>query len=264
MSHDQELAKATGFVIEHAGRRYLVSNWHVFAGKNPLTGENLSSRRLFPDRVEMTNLYFEGEDETAAVRTVSMPLIDDRPDEDGLPKLLWLTHPDHGPGVDVAVLPLPETYEQVFDPQRLDRPDYVTNPTLALHVSVPDPVVIIGYPMGLHGGATWIAAWVQGSIASEFSLDYDSLPRFLVDARTREGMSGSPVYFYPRGRPVTLSDGSRDILVPDANKLLGVYSGRAHADSDLGYVWRLSQWETFSSAVCQGGCLSNLTCARPG
>jgi hypothetical protein len=57
LCNEHEIAKATGFVVEHDARRYLVSNWHVFAGKNSLTGENLNGERLFPNRIELTPAF---------------------------------------------------------------------------------------------------------------------------------------------------------------------------------------------------------------
>jgi hypothetical protein len=62
-------------------------------------------------------------------------------------------------------------------------------------IQMAGPMSIIGFPFGMaYGGA--MATWVQGFVASEWQVDYGDLPRFLVDSRTRQGQSGSPVIFY--------------------------------------------------------------------
>src|SRR5262245_40504147 len=50
------------------------------------------------------------------------------------------------------------------------------------------PVSVIGFPLGLKPLA-YFAVWKTGHIASDISLSN----RFLIDATTHKGMSGSPV-----------------------------------------------------------------------
>lgn len=80
--------------------------------------------------------------------------------------------------------------------------------------------------------------WVQGTIATEPELDFDGLPRFLIDSRTRQGQSGSPVLAYYSGGAVPMADGSTAIMGGPMEQFLGVYSGRINDQSDLGYVWK--------------------------
>ena len=107
-----------------------------------------------------------------------------------------------------------------------------------LIADVPDPVSIIGFPFG-ETAAGQIAIWVRGSIATDMETDYGGLPCFLVDARTRQGQSGSPVIVY-KGESGTgrMSDGSITSGSGIMSNLLGVYSGRINAGSDLGQVWK--------------------------
>ena len=60
-----------------------------------------------------------------------------------------------------------------------------------------------------------------GHVASDINGHPDQ-KHFLVDATTRDGMSGSPV-----------------IAKNSLNPLLGIYSGRLHGDVEIGIVWRL-------------------------
>jgi len=64
--------------------------------------------------------------------------------------------------------------------------------------------------------------WKTGQVASDIHAHPDQ-KHFLVDAMTREGMSGAPV--------VTQSDGST---------FLGIYSGRLPDEPEIGIVWRSS------------------------
>jgi hypothetical protein len=83
------------------------------------------------------------------------------------------------------------------------------------------------------------AIWVRGTIASEPGIDYDDLPRFLVDARTRVGQSGSPVIRVSVDGLTPTVDWGVAIYNGPVMRLVGVYSGRINQESDLGYVWRV-------------------------
>src|SRR4051812_43799972 len=57
-----QLSTATGFVVEHHGRRFLVSNWHVFSGRNADTDQPLDSKTAaVPDQVRIALLIAEGD-----------------------------------------------------------------------------------------------------------------------------------------------------------------------------------------------------------
>src|SRR4051812_7501865 len=59
-ANGQQLSTATGFVVEHGGRRFLISNWHVFSGRNADTGEPLDSKTAaLPDQVRVA-LHIRG------------------------------------------------------------------------------------------------------------------------------------------------------------------------------------------------------------
>lgn len=86
------------------------------------------------------------------------------------------------------------------------------------------------------GGA--LPVWVQGAIATEPTVDWDGLPRFLIDSRTRQGQSGSPVVLYREAGITTDEDGKHFIVPGPHERFIGVYSGRVSPDSDIGIVWK--------------------------
>jgi hypothetical protein len=130
---------------------------------------------------------------------------------------------------------------------------------------VTDKVFVVGYPYGYSTiSKRYLPVWSGATIASEyeenltvpinyideFNIIYRELnlesdeqkkkeiveklkkvthyevPTFLVDAKTREGQSGSPVIYCNQ------TDNKEETF------LLGIYSGRVNENSDLGYVWK--------------------------
>ena len=66
----------------------------------------------------------------------------------------------------------------------------------------------------------------------------------LIDCRTREGASGSPVFAYRSSGWVnaeSMETGERKSVLISGKpvwRFLGVYSGRLRGDSDVGMVWK--------------------------
>lgn len=227
----EELSTATGFVVKDLGRPFLVTNRHVLTGRHAMTGELLSSSGAEPDAIEIAHNGAGWGD----VVEVTEPLYDPpEPDhEDAHNKVArWTGHPD-GPAVDVAVLPLTKLDGATLIPHRL--------PTIPSHdvvMEVTSEVSVVGFPFGLTH-ANKLGIWTRGTVATEYYVDYGDRPCFLIDARTRSGQSGSPVlYFNTDSRDVKFRG---DVYPGDKgsySQLLGIYSGRLNASSDLGYVWR--------------------------
>jgi hypothetical protein len=223
MSGVARLATATGFIVNHEDRPYLVTNWHVVAGRRADNGQALDSRTgALPDRISIRH-------NAADAIGQWVERIEPTVDANGEP--LWLEHPVHGRTVDVVCLPLTQQAGIALQPY--------TAATRARVKLVPgDGVSVVGFPFGLTAGLSF-AIWVKGWVASEPKHDFDALPCFLIDSRTRQGQSGSPVIAH-------YSDASRVVFEGDAwlsghgtyTELLGVYSGRLSEESDLGRIWK--------------------------
>mgnify|MGYP001162076480 CR=1 FL=1 len=231
------LGTATGFIAERDGVEYLVTNFHVVSGRDPETGANIRPDGAWPDSIQIVH--------NAAVGVGHwVPKTERLYGADGAP--LWLEHPTHRARVDVIALPLTDTSGvQVYahDPWMLQRVAIVMAGSLS----------IVGFPFGTaYGGA--MATWVQGFVATEWQIDYGNLPRFLVDSRTREGQSGSPVIFYNVGGGFTDLQGNTVLGSGVVEQFVGVYSGRINEQSDLGFVWKASSLVE----VIQGGVRGSL------
>jgi hypothetical protein len=151
-------------------------------------------------------------------------------DERGCAK--WLVHPVHGRNVDVVAIPLPEPDNEVdYRPINLMN---VTNLTIAIGMDV----FILGYPFGIQFPA--YPVWKRGSIASEPEFAPLMGHFMLVDSASRPGMSGSPVIRRSWGNHL-LEGGNLQIGVGQQSRLVGIYSGRLHAndpnDPQLARVW---------------------------
>jgi Trypsin-like peptidase domain len=218
----QPLSTATGFVVEHGAGRFLITNWHVVTGRNPDTGEVLSPVGAVPSEVRV--LHNRAATVGSWVDKIE-PLYTAR----GLPK--WREHPEHGRRVDAVALRLTDLEGVEVYPHDA----WAAGPAPAAGVA--KGLSIVGFPFGLTSGGA-LGVWVQGTVATEPDIDYEGLPSFLIDSRTRPGQSGSPVICDASGGGVEMDTGTTMFTGGPVEYLLGVYSGRINEQSDLGFVWK--------------------------
>lgn len=230
-----EIGTATGFLVHHGERRWLVTNAHVVTGLDPLTGAWLADR---PQKLEV-GFRLAGAIPQTFVTTPRNAIID-LYDERGDP--VWLEHPRYRESVDVVAIAIDPS--QGVDGFAHD----LSAPSPGLLVGVGRPVHIVGFPFGLTTEHN-MAVWTTGFIASEPDSDYGGLPRFLVDARTRPGQSGSPVIIYDAAGSIALQLGGRSPVNEARQQLLGVYASRIHKEADIGVVWKVS----VLSEIIEGG-----------
>jgi len=230
------LATGTAFVYAQNDQRYLVTNWHNVTGRNSLTHKNLSAQAATPNRlVAVCPIYHEGGRTSAHAvffwEELHVPLYDD----DGNPR--WYEHSTHGSLVDVVAIPIgapsPKSALICVNDQR------VTFANQA--VGAGTDAFVLGFPHGLSGGGKF-PIWKRGSIASEPQVDIDRLPKVLIDASTRRGMSGSPVFAHVEG--LSLPVGSTNFgesVFGSTFQFMGCYSGslgREPLEAQLGVLWK--------------------------
>jgi hypothetical protein len=234
--NDQLLSTATAFTVEHAGENFLITNWHVVAGRRPDTGQPLSNTAAVPDQL---TLLVNVAGRLGSWIEVTLPLYDSA----GVP--VWFEHPEHGRQVDVVAIPF-----LADDGLTLYSHDpWSTEPDVAIGPSA--SVMIVGFPFGMTGGGA-LGIWVRGSVATEPDMNYGDLPCFLVDSRTRPGQSGSPTIAYYGSGMVPLADGGQAAFAGPVERFFGVYSGRVNDHSDLGFVWKSSAVREIIEGKCRG------------
>lgn len=235
----RHLGIASGAFYVRDSKVYLVSNWHVFSGRNAENGQCLDPMGAIPCHLEIHYRFLP--DGVSALPEIGRIQIADT--DNGIP--YWRSHPEAGAAIDVAAIELKgENFAATYPANQ----DIVIQPPI---YGVGDPVFILGYPKGFSGGHHY-PVWKRGTIASELSQDIGDKPRFLVDATTTQGMSGSPVFFRETAYMVAAphrTDGQHEYAVGNTTQIfLGIYSGRVAAlakdqnldpmAAQLGYVWR--------------------------
>lgn len=218
---NQLLCQATGIIVNKNNAPFLITNFHIIAGRDPLTLQPIHKSGGIPNSVKVLHHY---PNQIGNWRPSTYPVIDDKLNQ------LWLEHPTIK-GVDIVALPLKIQDANIkIYPFNLDLANTDLIPTPAM------PVSIIGYPLGISAGGSW-PIWKTGHIATDPDLNYDGRPSFLIDATTRGGMSGSPVVIRLNGGFNTRS-GNMIFAGGFTTKFLGIYSGRINEDAEIGRVWR--------------------------
>jgi hypothetical protein len=229
--NDQPLGTGTGFVAQGEHGPVLITNLHNVSGRNPQTGQPISSTGGIPDEI---TIIHNVRHQLGHWRPVT-----ERLHEAGQPR--WKEHPTLGPRADFVALPLTQLEQVHLYPYNL------VNPGPDIAVGPADVVSVIGFPFGITAGGA-LPIWATGFIASEPDLDYNALPLFLIDCRSRPGQSGSPVVAYRSGA-VTTKTGAAMFAGPPRYRLLGIYSGRINDQSDIGMVWKVSAIQELVASV---------------
>lgn len=218
---DTPLSSGTGFVVATQKGPYLLTNRHNVTGRHQETGEPLSRTGGIPDAIVIS--HNERGHLGRFVKRKQPLLRDEAP--------LWVEHPVLKARADFVALPLTELQDTDLHPYSVpERPSKVL-------LGPSDILSVIGFPFGLKASGG-LGVWSTGFVASEPEIDYNDLPVLLIDCRSRQGQSGSPVVLYRNGGPLALKDGSTAIQAGPFSELIGIYSGRIHKDSDLGMVWK--------------------------
>jgi hypothetical protein len=220
-SGDTILSSGTAFLVSRNRESHcsLITNRHNVTGRHQETGACLSKMAAIPDHID---IYFLSPFEfmPSEWKKISLPLY--RPD--GSP--YWIEHPRLKEHADVVALNL--TWGS--DVHKL--PYYIDT----------DLDSVIGYPFGKTSVGK-LPIWATGFIAHELSLITPENPTFMIDCRTRQGQSGSAVIAWRVGNYRKLNDEGhlQSVMSPQPKwEFLGIYSGRIHAESDIGRVWHVS------------------------
>jgi hypothetical protein len=223
LSKGQPYATATGFVATANDGPVLVTNRHVVTGCHQETGDRLNQDGKVPEAVEIMHLK-AGADRDWIGRDEQLR------DDSG--SVRWREHPRLGSKCDVIALPLTQLEGVHLIPIPL------APTSLNLLWGPADTISVVGFPFGVTGGG-YLGIWSNGTVASEPEVDWNDLPVFLIDCRSRPSQSGSPViaWRYP-GAVVEHSNGWMSPLIQATGQFLGVYSGRINKESDLGMVWK--------------------------
>ena len=217
----QPLTIGTSFVTNSRKGPVLITNRHNVTGRHQQTGQPLFSTGELPNEISILhnreNHLGEWIERTELLYISNIPR--------------WIEHPTHKRKADFVALPLTE----LEDVQLYHYDLYNTGPRILYGPA--DIVSVVGFPFGIQAGGS-LAVWATGFVASEPSIDYNNLPIFLIDCRSRPGQSGSAVIAYRGGGMVAIEGGSTSHFSGPVTRFLGIYSGRINEQSDIGFVWK--------------------------
>lgn len=198
---------ATGFIVQKESNYYLVTNLHVFTGRDFFQDYPLYPDSSIPQEI---HIWYHGRffgEWIVGMEELYTP--------GGEPR--WMEH--RYERTDAAVLPLESIPEGAYiHPLDLNlaESDLSVIPGITLY--------IIGFPYG-RSSTGKMPIWKTAHMASEYELDVEGARAFLIDATTREGMSGAPVVLRRfEGEEVE-------------TRFLGIYSAQ-YLDAEIGMVWR--------------------------
>ena len=239
---DEVLSHGTGFFWRHDGLDWVVTCWHVLSGRNPFTGELLSTTGLVPKRIRVHGWKLgDATGNIAIQRTGYVVTLSEQAVE------AFSSPPNfNGLVVDLVAIPIPpdfaierplaglayERFKGVKGYLNLQSFDKVST-------QAGDTCVVTGYPLRNHTGLL-LPIWKQGSLATDSNMPLDGMPCFLIDAATSSAMSGSPVLRSVKSSPIV--DPETSILREARGfEMIGVYAGRLQNRElekiDLGYAW---------------------------
>ena len=219
----QPLSTGTSFIVRTPKGPYLVTNRHNVTGRRQDNNEPMSPTGGVPNEIVVIH-------NRKGSLGQWLPQVEQLYDAE-IPR--WREHPQLGAKADFVALKLTQLDDVELYPYD------VANTGPEIMVGPADSVSVIGFPFGLTaGGAAGI--WATGFLASEPEIDFNGLPILLIDCRSRQGQSGSPVIAYRSAGAVPMRNGGQAMFSGPVQKFIGVYSGRINAESDLGIVWKAS------------------------
>ena len=183
IASDEVIMSGTGFFVPTSNGVVLVTNRHIGIGRKPGSNHFQDKKGRQPDRLRVTvtlDLAYASDSPSSRL-VLDIPIgTNDQP--------AWREHPLLRSDLDVVVFDVEDETPLVS----VDPLDVFGGPAA---LTVPDTVLVVGYPFGMNGGMEGLPIAVRGTLASVPGIPVGDQPRFLIDARTREGLSGAPVFF---------------------------------------------------------------------
>ena len=228
---DARLGEATGFFCDFRQRTFLVTNWHVVAGRHFQTRQALHYSRALPGSL-MVHAHVTRTGNGASIPSSSTAFRLALLDPEGRPR--WLEHPLFGADIDVIALDIGTALPLGTQVYPIDLESELA---AQLRLAVMDQAFVTGFPLQASTTPNSLPIYKSGTIASEPAV-FDSQPRIYIDGKTKTGMSGSPVMVKRKAE----LDGNDPRAAIEDLRFVGVYSGRdrqepSEFEAELGIVW---------------------------
>lgn len=219
---------ATLVAKNESSRCAIVTNRHNVTGRHQKTNECLSKTLGIPDNIV---IYLHCSNPNIGEwKKLRLELYRDNGEQ------CWIEHPVYCSDADLVALNVRWGSDVLCLPYYIE----TGRDRVGMIVSPAEPVSVIGFPFGIATSGK-LPVWATGFLAQELSLISADKPRFLIDCRSRQGQSGSPVIAFRSSGYRSIKGGriSASLSPSVAWEFLGIYSGRINPDSDLGTVWHV-------------------------
>lgn len=182
----------TAFIISYKGSDFLVSNYHVFTGKDAITQNKIDELK---DTCTAIILWFRS-DTGSSFKKLLFQLFDTTGT-----KLFSIYHGNETSLLDIAILPI---YKEDYPPNIRKYIISQTDIDTTTKYSNNKPVYVVGFPLGKMGQG-WKPKTIKAkSVIEKVEPPFIS-PNISFDNGTFPGMSGSPVYIASKSGKIALS-----------------------------------------------------------
>jgi hypothetical protein len=177
----------TGFLVRppaEGGQVFLVTAWHVATMRDPKDPSHTIGKSDSPDSLWFQPLIPRDMDGTFMLPGYRIEIT---------PDTVWREHIDRQAGIDLVAFHLPEAYRPVSFPLPWTSIENGVAPVAGTDA------VIVGFPFKFKdvpqdGGDLDPPIWKRATVASEPGAPAFGNKRYLVDALSRPGMSGAPIF----------------------------------------------------------------------
>jgi hypothetical protein len=227
----KEIAHGTGFLWRHDDKVYLITNWHNVTGVHPFDGSHLNKGACVPDSITYHPAFrsFSSGSYVVHRETFTRSLYEH------FHEPFWVQHTQFETmRTDIVALEVSSRPSLMVTLQDMGFENLFTH--------VGSEVFVVGYPFK-DNQDPYLPLWKRGSIASEPLMPWDGKPIFMIDAASRPGMSGSPVFRRVFGPAPTLDNNSSIVIKNMAvmtTQFAGVYSGHLTKEDEnltIGIAW---------------------------
>lgn len=225
------LKGGTGFFLEVNGKTYFITNNHVVGGEFAVEEHVRILKTPFPADSIPDKIYIRVFD-SLYERTTLMTLM--LSELNTIEYLNFWEDPNRKKLMDIIAVPVSDslkvllTQTNILSERNLQK-NLLLQPSTELYV--------VGFPL-ISPLLSAYPIWKRGTVASETDLISVQQSSFLIDATTRGGMSGSPVFY--RSTSYNGIDGSYNVNNKPITFLVGIYSAQFY-EMELGKVWRLDR-----------------------
>lgn len=175
-----EIGGASGFFFTKDGNKYLITNRHVVIQESEYFYPDCIKLRLHMNKINLEYNY-----------DLTIDLYDKNDNKK------WLEHFDYANiKCDIIAIHLNEkildrTNFDIFNSSSITFIDSVL--TKVPEINPFGDVVVVGYPLGFYDFTNNLPVYRKAMIASQYGVNFNGKPYFLIDTNLHPGTSGSPV-----------------------------------------------------------------------